>query len=151
MPIFPNPDGDQTTWYLGNIFMKNYYVAFDMTPYTDNNYRYLQVGIGLQKAQEYEPEYKFIVPTDYNPDGTMKDPVDSKKSGGGGGFFVFLLLCGGGVAAYYYWKKKQQNETQAQLDANRDFSFLHDKDDKQSQGARQLSVDSEEIDKDGVN
>ena len=50
MPIFPNPDGDQTTWYLGNIFMKNYYVAFDMTPYTDNNYRYLQVGIGLQKA-----------------------------------------------------------------------------------------------------
>jgi hypothetical protein len=34
------------TWYVGNIFMKEYYVVFDMTPKDERDQDYIQVGIG---------------------------------------------------------------------------------------------------------
>jgi hypothetical protein len=36
------------SWYVGNIFMKEYYVVYDMTPRDERNEDFIQVGIGRQ-------------------------------------------------------------------------------------------------------
>jgi len=46
------------------MFMRKYYVTYDMTPYTERNQNYIQVGIGLQNQKYlvgeelYDPNYK---------------------------------------------------------------------------------------------
>ena len=58
IPIFKNSLGtetDQETWYLGNLFMKKYYTAFDMTPSFLYGLNYLHIGFGLEAAIDYNP------------------------------------------------------------------------------------------------
>ena len=42
LAIFPvdNPQID-SVWYVGNVFMKKYYMVYDMTPPTEYGYEYL--------------------------------------------------------------------------------------------------------------
>jgi len=35
LPFFVSDDSHQSMWYVGTIFMQNYYTVFDMTPYTE--------------------------------------------------------------------------------------------------------------------
>jgi hypothetical protein len=34
--------------YLGNLFLSDYYVVFDMTPFSERDEKYIQIGIGKQ-------------------------------------------------------------------------------------------------------
>lgn len=43
--VFRSLRADQQTWYLGNLFMKKYYIVYDMTPYDERGENYIQVGI----------------------------------------------------------------------------------------------------------
>lgn len=45
IPIFRAQLNYLDTWQVGNIFTKNYYMIYDMTPYDENNQNYIQVGI----------------------------------------------------------------------------------------------------------
>jgi len=42
-PVFMS-DNDELTWYFGNMFMNNYYTVFDMTPFSERNENYMQIG-----------------------------------------------------------------------------------------------------------
>lgn len=107
-------------WYLGNIFMRNYYVSFDMSPYDEHGKDYLQIGIGMQSPADWVPqkhtEEEMAIKRNggKNPnqviDNNEKPPV-ADGEGGGSGFAVFLLilLIVGGIGFYVY-KKKQQGE-----------------------------------------
>ena len=53
----------QQTWYLGNLFMKKYYTAFDMTPNELYSKNYLHIGIGLQAAADFNPSINEPEPT----------------------------------------------------------------------------------------
>ena len=37
LPVFKQENGDQSTWYLGMLFLTNYYIVFDMTPFDERN------------------------------------------------------------------------------------------------------------------
>ena len=42
VPVFrSSPPNPQTEWYFGNLFMKNYYIAFDMSPLDEKDKGYL--------------------------------------------------------------------------------------------------------------
>ena len=72
---------EQKTWYAGNLFMRKYYVVFDMTPHTERKENYIQVGIGLQNSKYlvgeelYDPNYKPDVDDDSN-----KEKDDDQKT-----------------------------------------------------------------------
>lgn len=115
MSIFKsNDDLPQDKWYLGNIFMKKYYMAFDMSPYEERNQNYLQVGIGELAAADYKPKFKWdpeddkVEPVVVNPSNTN----DQDKDEGGGSFgtvilWLFILgLIGGGGYLYYRYREK---------------------------------------------
>ena len=46
IPVFEDKHGDQDLWFLGNIFMKDFYTAFDMTPSDTYGKDYNHIGIG---------------------------------------------------------------------------------------------------------
>jgi hypothetical protein len=37
LPIFKSEKENLDTWIMGNQFLENYYVVFDMTPYDERN------------------------------------------------------------------------------------------------------------------
>ena len=47
LPIFRLPSNlNQNKWLLGTMFLNEYYTAYDMTPYDEEEKDYIQVGIG---------------------------------------------------------------------------------------------------------
>lgn len=58
--VFKQADARQDAWYLGNLILGDYYLVFDMTPLTEHNRDFIQVGFapmnpaGL-RYQEYPP------------------------------------------------------------------------------------------------
>jgi hypothetical protein len=57
MPIFRSKLGDPSMsneWYLGSLFMMEYAVVYDNTPYDEHNLDYCQVGFGI--AEPYNVE-----------------------------------------------------------------------------------------------
>lgn len=78
---------EQKTWYAGNLFMRKYYVVFDMTPHTERKENYIQVGIGLQNSKYlvgeelYDPNYKPDVDEDKEKDDdSEKEKDDDQKT-----------------------------------------------------------------------
>ena len=53
LPVFQSASSNphSNNWYLGNIFMKNYNIIFDMSPLEENK-GYLQVGFARNAAQK---------------------------------------------------------------------------------------------------
>jgi len=47
IPIFKSENTEKDVWYLGNLFMNNYYMVFDQTP-ADRGEDYLQIGFAKQ-------------------------------------------------------------------------------------------------------
>ena len=66
LAAFWNGHVDDTTWQLGNIMMKRYYIVFDAT--TVEKLNYLQVGIAVQASenligeQHYDPNSDIYYP-----------------------------------------------------------------------------------------
>ena len=68
MPIFKNTMKErQDTWYMGNLFMKNHYSVFDMTPFERNNTSYLHIGLGEKAAADFVPDYSYNPARDPRP------------------------------------------------------------------------------------
>ena len=102
-PVFI-ADDDSKIWYFGNMFLNDYYVVFDMTPYTERGENYMQMGFGKQTKTSL-----VLAPNG----GDKYDEVygSDEESGGGGGavfwVFFFLILIGGGGYGGYWWKFKR--------------------------------------------
>ena len=45
VPIFGQIASTTDTWFLGNVFMSEYYIVFDMTPMDEYDKDYIRVGI----------------------------------------------------------------------------------------------------------
>jgi hypothetical protein len=101
-PVFIS-DNDTKTWFLGNMFLNEYYTVFDMTPFNERGENYLQVGFAKQSKENLVFEenggdkYDAVFGTD------DEDETDDESSGGGAGTFflvVFLLGLFGSVGWY---------------------------------------------------
>ena len=56
LAVFKSQTQQINTWYLGNVFMRDYYVVFDMTPKDTRGDTFIQVGIAQQKpTPEFGP------------------------------------------------------------------------------------------------
>ena len=55
--IFQSDGLDQEHWFIGNQFLKEQYVVYDMTPYVEGKESYLNFGIGPKNAANYKPDY----------------------------------------------------------------------------------------------
>lgn len=83
--VFKSTNADQQTWYLGNLFMKKYYVVFDMTPLDELNRNYIQVGIAPQNhkmiigEEHYDPSSPDYKPEDEKIDESTEIDVDDGK------------------------------------------------------------------------
>jgi hypothetical protein len=45
LAVFKSQTQQINTWYLGNVFMRDYYVVYDMTPKDTRGDTFIQVGI----------------------------------------------------------------------------------------------------------
>ena len=43
--FFEEINGPSKTWYLGNLFMSQYYIVLDMTPFDEKYENYIQVAL----------------------------------------------------------------------------------------------------------
>ena len=69
LKVFRSFSGDQSTWYVGNVFMEKYYIAFDQSPAAKSGRSYVQVIIA-----EKNPDWS---PNDYVPEeDEPADPTD---------------------------------------------------------------------------
>lgn len=79
--IFANKELDQEHWFVGNQFLRQQYISFDMSPYAEGKEKYLNIGIGL-KNPNFQPDYSKQTITDsiapYNPE-------RNETTGGDGG------------------------------------------------------------------
>ena len=100
-------------WYLGNIFMKNYYVSFDMSPYDEHGKDYIQIGFGVQSTadwvpQEHTEEEKVTKANGgINSNAVNEKPGVGEEGGSGIAIILLLILIAGGVGFFIY-KKRQQ-------------------------------------------
>lgn len=124
VPVFLSADSNPSDrWYMGNILVKKYYMAFDMSPY-EKGLGYLQVGLGNITAADFKPKFIYEESDDigtpdekpiHKPDDTKTDNVkptgpDTGKtsdSGGGAGtiflwLFIFAILGAVGFAGFKY-------------------------------------------------
>ena len=121
VPVFLSDDTNpQDKWYMGNILVKKYYMAFDMSPYEDG-LGYLQVGLGDIAAADFKPKFIYEesddigtpdekpiikpVPTPVDP--SKPDPEQPSEGGGGAGtfflwLFIFAILGALGFAGFKY-------------------------------------------------
>lgn len=113
IPVFMH-EGVGDMWYLGNIFMRNYYVSFDMTPYDEHGKDYIQVGFGVQSTADWVPQEHTEMEKLIKENGG-KDPrkvtnpqIPDGESGGSGVavFLIILLILGG--AGFFLYKKKDE-------------------------------------------
>merc|ERR1711998_152620 len=72
LSIFKSKKADQTTWYLGNLFMTEYYVVYDATPKDERGENYIQMGLGRQNPEQLLGDDLGNV--DYTPD--VDDALD---------------------------------------------------------------------------
>lgn len=79
-----------SSWYLGGIFMKNYYVVYDMSTVDEKTGEYLQIGLAPRNPvnnigrQQYDPQWEFYWPLDKSKDYSQdidgtKNPYDDKR------------------------------------------------------------------------
>jgi hypothetical protein len=75
LPIFKNQNGDEESWYLGSIFLHDYYMVLDVTPYDEGGQDYIQVGIARrndsysQTSAQYDysyPDYQWDFKVKFN-------------------------------------------------------------------------------------
>lgn len=72
LKVFRSFNADQSTWYVGNVFMEKYYVAFDQSPAVSKGKTYIQVIIA-EKNEAWSPN-------DYDPeDDEPADPTDETE------------------------------------------------------------------------
>lgn len=81
--VFRSMKADQQTWYLGNLFMKDYYIVYDMTPYDERNENYIQIGIAPQNhkmiigEEHYDPDSPDYKPEEEDID--QSEEIDKDK------------------------------------------------------------------------
>jgi hypothetical protein len=131
IPIFLSTATQNDIWYLGNLFMNNYYVVFDQTPpIYDSGADYLKIGLAPQTPKSLVYQEGQMVPSDSNNDsnsGTSDSgnvPTDGGDSGNTGndgnpGSSNTMLYIGGGagvgiliaIVAVCACRKKKGEET----------------------------------------
>lgn len=64
LPFFKSQGGADDTWYLGSIFMADYYFVLDMTPYDERGEDYIQIGIAERNDSysQSEAQYNYSYP-----------------------------------------------------------------------------------------
>ena len=100
-PVFMS-DNDSKTWFFGNMFMNEYYTVFDMTPFSEKNQNYLQIGFGKQNKKDliFAEGGGDKYDEKFGPD--EEDEEEESGGGGAGTFFlvVFLLALFGSIGWY---------------------------------------------------
>ena len=112
VPIFVSEDKNQGVWFMGLNFLAEYYTVFDMTPYTERNQNYMQIGFAKQ-ATSGNLEYQkgggaaWEKLHESGEDGT--DEYEEYDEGGGpwAALIVVILLILAAVG-YWYWKYRMQ-------------------------------------------
>lgn len=77
MKVFRSFEGNQDTWYVGNAFMEQYYVAFDMTPSHKHQYDYHQVIIA-EKNDNWTPN-DYVPPPETDDDDKKDDDKEDQS------------------------------------------------------------------------
>ena len=79
LKVFRSFNADQSTWYVGNVFMEKYYVAFDQSPAVSKGKSYIQVIIA-EKNEAWSPnDYEPADPTDETEMEEDKDEEDDAE------------------------------------------------------------------------
>ena len=50
LAVFKSQTSQTETWYLGNVFMRDYYVVLDMTPKDARGENFIQIGLAKQRT-----------------------------------------------------------------------------------------------------
>ena len=73
--IFPNGNSKiLQSWYVGNLFMKSYYMVYDLSTFDEHGEDYLQIGIGPKNPNnmlgkmQYDTSYNYYWPADESLD-----------------------------------------------------------------------------------
>lgn len=105
VPIFGQVSSTTDTWFLGNVFLSEYYTVFDMTPMDEHGEDYIRIGIA-----------------NANPSDTIgKDLLDKAKryheSSAQSAFWVIIMFVGLIVGGAYACMKHQA-ESEIKIDFN---------------------------------
>lgn len=136
MGVFKQTDGRQDAWYLGNIILADYYMIFDMTPFTEHSQDFIQIGFahmnpsGLTYQEYPDIPYKPPQPSPNQPesnDGAISSNSGNKNqastpegeeggSGGGGAVaavIIILLLIALAAALFFFYRKRKLSKEES--------------------------------------
>lgn len=135
MGVFKQTDGRQDAWYLGNIILADYYMIFDMTPFTEHSQDFIQIGFahmnpsGLTYQEYPDIPYKPPQPSPNQPesnDGAISSNSGNKnqastpegeEGGSGGGavaaVIIILLLIALAAALFFFYRKRKLSKEES--------------------------------------
>lgn len=122
--VFPQSEGRQDAWYLGNLILAEYYLVFDMDQYFNGNTGNLRVGFAKKNPAginyEEQPEgyyssigiHEGIASSQETRVAFEPNEADKPKSAAGLIIVIILLLAGAGAGGFWYYRKKKNDTSE---------------------------------------